>query len=94
MGKIVTSIKNKKEVLTMTETDLAAALRHCIDDCGCSWPTACQILSRMAGRAYTLAELRDLYRLTKSAIACGFAYKAKILSHVEIRRLFHVHPSS
>ena len=31
-----------KEVLTMTETDLAAALRHCIDDCGCSWPTACQ----------------------------------------------------
>lgn len=56
------SIKNKKEVLTMTETDLAAALRHCIDDCGCSWPTACQILSRMAGRAYTLAELRDLYR--------------------------------
>lgn len=51
-----------KEVLTMTETDLAAALRHCIDDCGCSWPTACQILSRMAGRAYTLAELRDLYR--------------------------------
>ena len=62
MGKIVTSVKNKKEVLTMTETDLAAALRHCIDDCGCSWPTACQILSRMAGRAYTLAELRDLYR--------------------------------
>ena len=51
-----------KEVLTMTETDLAAALRHCIDDCGCSWPTACQILSRMAGRTYTLAELRDLYR--------------------------------
>ena len=62
MGKIVTSIKNKKEVLTMTETDLAAALRHCIDDCGCSWSTACQILSRMAGRTYTLAELRDLYR--------------------------------
>ena len=51
-----------KEVLTMTETDLAAALRHCIDDCGCSWPTACQNLSRMAGRTYTLAELRDLYR--------------------------------
>ncbi|WP_337541347.1 hypothetical protein [Clostridium sp.] len=51
-----------KEVLTMTETDLAAALRHCIDDCGYSWPTACQILSRMTGRTYTLAELRDLYR--------------------------------
>ena len=49
-----------KEVLTMTETDLAAALRHCIDDCGCSWPTACQILSRMTGRTYTLAELQEL----------------------------------
>ena len=64
MGKIVTLIKNKKEVLTMTETDLAATLHRCIDDCGYSWPTACQIVSRMAGRRYTVAELREMYRHT------------------------------
>ena len=64
MGKIVTLIKNKKEVFTMTETDLAAALHRCIDDCGYSWPTACQIVSRMAGRLYTVPELRELYRNT------------------------------
>ncbi len=48
----------------MTETDLAAALHRCIDDCGYSWPTACQIVSRMAGRIYTVAELREMYRHT------------------------------
>ena len=64
MGKIVTLIKNKKEVLTMTETDLAAALHRCIDDCGCSWLTVCQIVSRMAGCLYTVAELREMYRHT------------------------------
>ena len=64
MGKIVTSIKNKKEVLNMAETDLSAALHRCIDDCGYSWPTACQIVSRMAGRIYTVAELREMYRHT------------------------------
>lgn len=46
----------------MTETDLADALHRCIDDCGYSWPTACQIVSRMAGRRYTVAELREMYR--------------------------------
>ena len=46
----------------MTETDLAAALHRCIDDCGYSWPTACQIVSRMAGRLYIVAELREMYR--------------------------------
>ena len=47
----------------MTETDLAAALHRCIDDCGYSWPTACQIVSRMAGRIYTVAELREVAQL-------------------------------
>ena len=85
-----------KEVLTMTETDLAAALRHCIDDCGLL------LAHRLPdpqpdGRT-------DLYpgrapgpvpaRMTKSAYVDGFCRKAKALSHVEIRRLFHAHPSS
>ena len=48
----------------MTETNLAAALHRRIDVCGCSWPTACQIVSRMAGRLYTVAELREMYRHT------------------------------
>ncbi len=48
----------------MTETDLAAALHRCIDVCGYSWPPACQIISRMAGRLYTVPELREMYRHT------------------------------
>ena len=48
----------------MTETDLASALHRCIDDCGYSWPTACQIVGRMAGRLYTVAEMRELCRHT------------------------------
>ncbi len=46
----------------MTETDLAAALHRCIDVCDYSWPTACQIVGRMAGRRYTVAELREINR--------------------------------
>ena len=48
----------------MTETDLAAALHRCIDVCGYSWSTACQIVSRMAGRLYTVHEVREMYRST------------------------------
>ena len=48
----------------MTGTDLSAALHRCIDDCGYSWPTACKMDSRMAGRRYTVAELREMYRPT------------------------------
>lgn len=43
----------------MRETDLVEALHRCIDHCGYSCPTACQIVSRMSGRRYTVAELRD-----------------------------------
>ena len=48
----------------MTETYLAAALHRYIDVCGYSWPTAYQIVSRMAGRLYTVPELREMYRHT------------------------------
>lgn len=48
----------------MNQTDIAAALHRCIDECGYSWPTACQIVSRMAGRLYTVEELRALYQRT------------------------------
>ena len=44
--------------------DLPKLLHRYVDDCGYSWPTACQIVSRMAGRIYTVAELREMYRHT------------------------------
>ena len=46
----------------MSESDLSDVIHRCIDDCGYSWPTACQVVSRMTGRLYTLAELQELYR--------------------------------
>lgn len=38
----------RKEVLTVTETNLADALHRCIDDCCYSWLTVCQIISQKA----------------------------------------------
>ncbi len=44
---------------------LAVLLHRCIDECGYSWPTACQIARRMFGRQFTLEELRTIYREMK-----------------------------
>lgn len=45
----------------MPEKEIVSTLRRCIRDFGYSWPTTCQIVSRMAGRSYTVEELRKLY---------------------------------
>lgn len=44
------------------DPDLSSALHRCIDECGYSWPTTCQVVSRMFGRLYTVAELQAAYK--------------------------------
>lgn len=45
----------------MDEAEIIRTIHRCVDECGYSWATTCQIISRMAGYQYTEKELKKLY---------------------------------
>ena len=49
----------------MDETEIAHTVHRCVDECGYSWATTCQIVSRMVGRIYTVQEVKLAYNTYK-----------------------------
>lgn len=43
------------------EAEIAHTVHRCVDECGYSWATTCQIVSRMVGHQYTEEDLKKLY---------------------------------
>lgn len=43
----------------MDEAEIIRTIHRCVDECGYSWATTCQIISRMAGYQYTEKELKN-----------------------------------
>lgn len=49
----------------MQEDEISRTVRRCVDECGYSWATTCQIVGRMLGRVYTVSEAKLAYLFEK-----------------------------